>query len=85
VHIPNSPLKSTTELLFLPTTTAFHTTTGRSWLVDFWNLEVKWIFVALPIGILLTMLFYYDHVSMSPYRFQNFFCSLFFLVRTSVV
>ena len=34
----------------------------RGWLIDFWNLEVKWIFVALPIGFLLTLLFYYDHV-----------------------
>jgi boron transporter len=29
--------------------------------VDFWNLPVKWVFVAFPIGILLTLLFYYDH------------------------
>jgi hypothetical protein len=30
-------------------------------LIDFWNLPVKWVFVSLPIGILLTLLFYYDH------------------------
>ncbi|WPG99464.1 putative transporter [Acrodontium crateriforme] len=45
----------------VPHTRAFHPTVDRSWLVDFWNLPVKWVFVALPIGILLTMLFYYDH------------------------
>lgn len=24
---------------------------SRSWIVPFWQLEVKWIFVALPFGI----------------------------------
>ncbi len=31
-------------------------------MIDFWHLEVKWIFVALPVGFLLMLLFYYDHV-----------------------
>ena len=39
---------------------------NRGWLIDFWNLDVKWIFVALPVGFLLMLLFYYDHVSTSP-------------------
>jgi hypothetical protein len=58
-HIPGR-IKDT-ELLRVPHTRAFYPTTDRSWLVDFWNLEVKWVFVALPMGILLTLLFYYDH------------------------
>lgn len=29
-------------------------------------MEVKWIFVAWPIGFLLTLLFYYDHVYATP-------------------
>lgn len=45
----------------IPHTRAFYPTQPRSWLIDFWNLDVKWVFVALPIGILLTLLFYYDH------------------------
>lgn len=45
----------------IPHTRAFYPTVDRSWLIDFWNLPVKWVFVALPIGILLTLLFYYDH------------------------
>lgn len=61
-HIPG-PLKDT-DLLRLPVTRAFYPSTNRGWLVDFWNLEVKWIFVSLPMGILLTLLFYYDHVSL---------------------
>ena len=58
-HIPGR-IKDT-DLLRVPHTRAFYPTTDRSWLVDFWNLEVKWVFVALPMGILLTLLFYYDH------------------------
>ena len=49
----------------LPHTRAFYPTVDRSWLIDFWNLEVKWVFVALPIGFLLMLLFYYDHVRFS--------------------
>jgi len=48
-------------LLRVPHTHAFYPTIDRSWLVPFWTLPVKWVFVALPIGILLTLLFYYDH------------------------
>ena len=49
------------DVLKLPTYTAFHPSNRSSWFVEFYNLPVKWVFVALPIGILLTLLFYYDH------------------------
>ena len=52
-----------TNIHKLPHTRAFYPTVNRGWLIEFWNLEVKWIFVALPIGFLLMLLFYYDHVS----------------------
>lgn len=58
-HIPGR-IKNT-DLLRIPHTRAFYPTVDRGWLVDFWTLPVKWVFVALPIGILLTLLFYYDH------------------------
>ncbi|KAH9845499.1 putative transporter [Teratosphaeria destructans] len=58
-HIPGR-IKSS-DLLRIPHTRAFYPTVDRGWLVDFWTLPVKWVFVALPIGILLTLLFYYDH------------------------
>jgi hypothetical protein len=32
------------------------------WLIHFWELDAKWIFVALPFGFLIMLLFYYDHV-----------------------
>ena len=58
---------SQTNVYFsLPVTRAFCPTVDRGWLVDFWNLPVKWIFVALPIGMLVTLLFYYDHVRGGP-------------------
>jgi len=59
-HIPG-PIRDT-GLPRLPITKSFYPTVDRSWLVDFWTLEVKWVFISLPMGILLTLLFYYDHV-----------------------
>lgn len=47
----------------VPISQAFHPTQPRNWLIDFWNLEVKWVFAALPFGFLVMLLFYYDHVS----------------------
>ncbi|KAK4506509.1 hypothetical protein PRZ48_000241 [Zasmidium cellare] len=58
-HIPGR-IKNT-DLLRIPHTRAFYPSQDRGWLVDFWNLPVKWVFVALPMGILMTLLFYYDH------------------------
>lgn len=58
-HIPGR-IKNA-DLPRLPVTRAFYPTIDRSWLVDFWNLEAKWVFVSLPMGILLMLLFYYDH------------------------
>lgn len=59
VHIPG-PLKRA-DVLKVPTTAAFHPSQPRSWFIQFYHLEAKWVFVALPIGFLLTLLFYYDH------------------------
>ncbi|KAI8457845.1 HCO3 transporter family-domain-containing protein, partial [Phakopsora pachyrhizi] len=59
VHIPGY-LKSA-DLLKLPITRSWHPTVDRDWVVDFWNLNAKWVFVALPLGFLLTLLFYFDH------------------------
>jgi boron transporter len=52
---------ATTVLLNLPTSPSFKTTTGRGWLVDFWNIGVGNVFLAIPFAILLTILFYMDH------------------------
>ncbi|KEQ90727.1 hypothetical protein AUEXF2481DRAFT_92700 [Aureobasidium subglaciale EXF-2481] len=59
VHIPGTIKRA--NVLTLDHTRAFYPTVDRSWLIHFWNLPVKWVFVALPIGILVTLLFYYDH------------------------
>lgn len=43
-------------------TKAFYPTQSRGWLIDFWSLDIKWVFVAMPFGFLLMLLFYFDHV-----------------------
>ncbi|KAI8689142.1 hypothetical protein NCS55_00170300 [Fusarium keratoplasticum] len=58
-HFPGT-LKST-HIERVPVTKAFHPTQPRNWLIDFWNLDVKWVFVAIPFGFLTMLLFYYDH------------------------
>ncbi|KAL8794399.1 MAG: hypothetical protein Q9182_007624 [Xanthomendoza sp. 2 TL-2023] len=50
-----------TNVPTLDHTRAFYPTTDRGWLIQFWTLPVKWVFVALPIGFLMMLLFYYDH------------------------
>jgi hypothetical protein len=45
----------------LPTAGAFQAAGGRPWLVKFWELESKWVGIALPFGIVLWILFFFDH------------------------
>ncbi|PNY29118.1 transporter [Tolypocladium capitatum] len=49
------------QLERLPTGAAFVPTSGRQWLVNFWDLSVGDIFTALPFAVLLTVLFWFDH------------------------
>lgn len=58
-HFPGNLAR--VDFLYLPTSRAFYPTVDRPWVVPFWELSVKWIFVALPFGFLMTLLFYYDH------------------------
>ncbi|KAF3317350.1 hypothetical protein TWF173_011002 [Orbilia oligospora] len=58
-HIPGN-LKDT-HVQLLPITQAFQPSTDRDWVIDFWNLDVKWVFASMPFGLLITLLFYYDH------------------------
>lgn len=32
------------------------------WVIDFWNLGLDWVFVALPFGFSMILLFYSDHI-----------------------
>lgn len=50
-----------TDIYRVPIVGAFQPTQPRNWVIDFWNLEVKWVFVAVPFGFLMMLLFYYDH------------------------
>jgi boron transporter len=49
------------NLTVLPTSKAFFPTTDRSWAVNFWDSSAGEVFTALPFGILLTILFWFDH------------------------
>jgi len=59
-RMKNVPLET------LPTSTAFFPTVNRGWLVDFWNISVVDVFLALPFAVLLTILFWFDHNGMNP-------------------
>ncbi|KAK5086466.1 hypothetical protein LTS08_004226 [Lithohypha guttulata] len=45
----------------LPTSRAFFPTTDRPWFVNFWEVSAAEVFLALPFGFLLTILFWFDH------------------------
>ncbi|KAF8967092.1 HCO3 transporter family-domain-containing protein [Flammula alnicola] len=47
--------------LTLPIGGAFQAVGGRSWLVKFWQLEARWVGIAFPFGIVLWILFFFDH------------------------
>lgn len=47
-------------------TTSFQAINGRSWLIRWWNLPGKYVGIAMPFGIVLWILFYFDsNVSVS--------------------
>lgn len=51
----------------LPVGGAFQAAGGRQWLVRFWELDGKWVGIALPFGLVLWILFFFDHnVSVNP-------------------
>jgi boron transporter len=58
VHIGHM---ASVELTDLPTSKAFFPTAERSWVVNFWDTSAGEVFLALPFGILLTILFWFDH------------------------
>ena len=45
----------------LPVSGAFQAAGGRQWFVRFWQLEAKWVGIALPFGFVLWVLFFFDH------------------------
>ncbi|VDC04592.1 unnamed protein product [Peniophora sp. CBMAI 1063] len=47
--------------LTLPVGGAFKPANGRSWLVKFWQLDSHWVGVAFPFGLVLWILFFFDH------------------------
>lgn len=45
----------------LPIGGAFKPAGGRDWLVRFWELPGKWVGIAFPFGVILWILFFFDH------------------------
>ncbi|KIM78505.1 hypothetical protein PILCRDRAFT_98396 [Piloderma croceum F 1598] len=45
----------------LPVGGAFQAANGREWLVKFWQLDGKWVGIAFPFGVILWILFFFDH------------------------
>lgn len=45
----------------LPVGGAFQAANGRGWLVRFWELDSEWVGIALPFGVVLWILFFFDH------------------------
>ncbi|EKD11811.1 uncharacterized protein L3040_007211 [Drepanopeziza brunnea f. sp. 'multigermtubi'] len=58
-HIPGTIKRANISRLDI--TRAFYPTLPRDWLIEFWTLDAKWVFVAMPFGFLVMLLFYYDH------------------------
>ena len=58
-HIPNT--LANVKIKTLDVTTSFSPTVDRPWVVRFWDIPIGWIVLALPIGFLMMLLFYYDH------------------------
>lgn len=58
-HIPGRIVRAYVE--DLPRPRAFYPAQHRPWIIDFWTLDAKWVFVSLPFGFLTMLLFYYDH------------------------
>ena len=58
VHIG---LMKDVPLQTLPTGNSFLPTQNRGWFINFWEIGVGEVFVAIPFAILLTILFYFDH------------------------
>ena len=52
------------DLQTLPTSKAFFPTSDRGWFIDFWEVKISDVFIAIPFTILLTILFYFDHNGM---------------------
>lgn len=68
-HFPDYSLRRV-PIERLPITKSFLPTMDRPWLIDFWHIEVRWVFVGLPFGFLITLLFWFDH-NVSAVMAQN--------------
>jgi len=73
----------TANPLTLPVGAAFQPAHGRSWLVHFWELDGKWVALALPFGFILWVLFFFDHNVSVRHTFLYHLCSFSHLMSTN--
>ncbi|EPQ28772.1 uncharacterized protein PFL1_03575 [Pseudozyma flocculosa PF-1] len=59
-HFPDYSLRRI-PIERLPITRSWFPTMDRPWFIDFWNIELKYVFVGAPLGFLIMLLFYFDH------------------------
>ena len=59
-HFPKHSLNEV-PVSQLPITRSFFPTLDRGWIVDFWHIEVRWVFIAAPLGLMVMLLFFFDH------------------------
>ncbi|ORX91537.1 hypothetical protein K493DRAFT_317201 [Basidiobolus meristosporus CBS 931.73] len=59
--LPYLPKLTNLEIARLPVPDTFQTTTGRPWLVPFWELPLWAVFASILPAIVLTVLFFFDH------------------------
>lgn len=63
IGIPYAGELATLDRYTLPVSTSFHPSdpARTSFVVHFWQLPVAWVFAALIPGLIITILFYFDH------------------------
>jgi boron transporter len=54
------------QVATLPVSRAFFPTTDRSWIIPFWDIPIRDVFLAIPFALLLTILFWFDHNGAYP-------------------
>ncbi|KAL1916697.1 uncharacterized protein VTP21DRAFT_5401 [Calcarisporiella thermophila] len=59
--VPYLPRLSGVQISRLETPSSFNTTTGRPWLVPFWELETWAVFASMLPALVITVLFFFDH------------------------
>lgn len=69
----------------MPVGGAFQAAGRREWLVPFWELDGKWVGIALPFGIVLWILFFFDHNVSVSMPLLHRLCSIALILPQSLM